>query len=228
MLTSRYHLRPRHFCSMGAMTLAAFAAVLQQSPATAGTRPATTDALIRPQQADRPDVQDLDAYRVVVAERAVEHREHVDHEEHLAHQSYLALERRQAREQAYALQHVRRHIFPVVTAQVSDPSPQPAPAPQQAPGSPQEYALSLVGPAEFGCLDELWEQESGWNAYADNPSSGAYGIPQALPGDKMASAGPDWQTDADTQIKWGVLDYIDPTYGSPCAAWQHEEADGWY
>ena len=62
---------------------------------------------------------------------------------------------------------------------------------------------------------------------ASNPSTGAYGIPQALPGSKMASAGPDWQTSAATQIRWG-LGYIESTYGSPCAAWSHEQADGWY
>ena len=69
--------------------------------------------------------------------------------------------------------------------------------------------------------------ESGWNVYASNPTSGAYGIPQALPGSKMASAGADWQTDAATQIRWG-LGYIQSTYGSPCGAWAHEQADGWY
>ena len=64
----------------------------------------------------------------------------------------------------------------------------------------------------------------GYNA---ENASGAYGIPQALPGSKMASAGADWQTDPTTQIKWG-LGYIKSTYGTPCAAWAHEEADGWY
>ena len=62
---------------------------------------------------------------------------------------------------------------------------------------------------------------------AYNAGSGAFGIPQALPGSRMASAGPDWQTNAATQIKWG-LDYIKGTYGSPCGAWSHEEATGWY
>jgi len=95
-------------------------------------------------------------------------------------------------------------------------------------GSPRGYAESLVGPAQFACLDPLWDRESGWNAYAQNPSSGAYGIPQALPGSKMASAGPDWATNPDTQVRWGVLDYIDPVYGSPCAALAHENAVGWY
>jgi hypothetical protein len=80
---------------------------------------------------------------------------------------------------------------------------------------------------QFSCLDALWTHESGWNVYARNPSSGAYGIPQALPGDKMASAGPDWPANAATQIRWG-LTYIQGRYGSPCAAWAHEQAKGWY
>ena len=77
------------------------------------------------------------------------------------------------------------------------------------------------------CLVSLWNVESGWNVTATNPSSGAYGIPQALPGSKMASAGADWQTSAATQIRWG-LGYIKSVYGSPCGAWGHEQADGWY
>jgi hypothetical protein len=104
-------------------------------------------------------------------------------------------------------------------------SPQPS-------GSPQHIAMGMLGSfgwssSQFGCLDSLWNAESGWNVYASNPSSGAYGIPQALPGSKMASAGPDWQSNAATQIRWG-LGYIKGLYGSPCGAWAHEEADGWY
>lgn len=80
---------------------------------------------------------------------------------------------------------------------------------------------------QFTCLDRLWTRESSWNHRARNPSSGAYGIPQALPGEKMASAGPDWRTNALTQIRWG-LDYIRDRYGSPCAAWGHTAVTGWY
>lgn len=99
-------------------------------------------------------------------------------------------------------------------------------------GSPQQIAQALVlqhgwDSSEFTCLDELWNRESGWNVYASNPSSGAYGIPQALPGSKMAEAGPDWQTSALTQIRWG-LDYIASTYGSPCSALEHSNATGYY
>ena len=83
------------------------------------------------------------------------------------------------------------------------------------------------GADQFGCLVSLWDRESGWNVYAQNPSSGAYGIPQALPGSKMGSAGGDWQTNAATQIAWG-LGYIADRYGSPCGAWSHSESAGWY
>jgi hypothetical protein len=80
--------------------------------------------------------------------------------------------------------------------------------------------------SQFGCLVNLWNKESHWNTHASNPS-GAYGIPQALPGSKMASAGPDWQNDPRTQIKWG-MGYIKDRYSSPCDAWSHSESTGWY
>ncbi|WP_146159319.1 transglycosylase SLT domain-containing protein [Allonocardiopsis opalescens] len=83
------------------------------------------------------------------------------------------------------------------------------------------------GESEWPCLDSLWERESNWNHQAQNPSSGAYGIPQALPGTKMATAGDDWETNPATQITWG-LGYIEDRYGSPCGAWEHSEANGWY
>lgn len=83
------------------------------------------------------------------------------------------------------------------------------------------------GEDQFGCLDKLWTRESGWKVTADNPTSSAYGIPQALPGRKMAAAGADWQTNADTQIRWG-LDYVSARYGTPCKAWAHSRTHGWY
>jgi hypothetical protein len=81
--------------------------------------------------------------------------------------------------------------------------------------------------SQFGCLDSLWERESHWNVHADNPNSSAYGIPQALPGSKMASAGADWADNPVTQIRWG-LGYIEDRYGSPCGAWAHSQGHGWY
>ena len=97
---------------------------------------------------------------------------------------------------------------------------------------PRDVARSLLadygfGADQFSCLDSLYTRESGWNVSADNPSSSAYGIPQALPGEKMASAGADWATNPVTQIRWG-LGYIQDVYGSPCGAWGHSQATGWY
>ena len=80
---------------------------------------------------------------------------------------------------------------------------------------------------QFSCLVKLWNRESGWNYQAYNASSGATGIPQALPGSKMASAGSDWATNPATQIKWG-LGYISERYSNPCGAWAHSESVGWY
>ena len=97
-------------------------------------------------------------------------------------------------------------------------------------GSPRSIAQAQLAQRgwsdQYGCLDSLWSKESGWNVYAAN-SSGAYGIPQALPGSKMASAGSDWRTNPATQIRWG-LGYIASSYGSPCAAWQHSQNHNWY
>ena len=83
------------------------------------------------------------------------------------------------------------------------------------------------GDDEFSCLQSLWNRESGWNYQAENASSGAYGIPQALPGSKMSSVAGDWATNPATQITWG-LGYIQGRYGTPCSAWAHSESVGWY
>ncbi|WP_279367184.1 lytic transglycosylase domain-containing protein [Microbacterium testaceum] len=83
------------------------------------------------------------------------------------------------------------------------------------------------GDDQMSCLVSLWNKESGWNYKAYNSGSGAYGIPQALPGSKMSSAGADWQTNAATQVSWG-LGYISGRYGTPCGAWGHSQSTGWY
>ncbi|MCA9342889.1 DUF348 domain-containing protein [Candidatus Saccharibacteria bacterium] len=80
---------------------------------------------------------------------------------------------------------------------------------------------------QFYCLYQLWQKESGWSTTAGNPSSGAYGIPQALPGTKMATVGSDWRSNPATQISWG-MGYIAGRYGTPCAAWSTSQARGWY
>ncbi|MDL9979951.1 lytic transglycosylase domain-containing protein [Microbacterium candidum] len=122
------------------------------------------------------------------------------------------------------------------------PKPKPSPNAQAAaawkapfvvpnPGSAQAIAYDMVkargwGDDQFACLVALWNRESGWRVNAYN-SSGAYGIPQALPGSKMGAYGADWQTNPATQIQWG-LGYISGRYGTPCGAWGHSQSTGWY
>lgn len=131
---------------------------------------------------------------------------------------------------------------------VPKPTPTPVPAKQTGaaasgaswsppfvspdPGSAQAIAYGVVqangwGDDQFACLVALWNKESGWRVNAFNAGSGAYGIPQALPGRKMASAGADWETNPATQIAWG-LGYIGGRYGTPCGAWGHSQSSGWY
>ena len=80
---------------------------------------------------------------------------------------------------------------------------------------------------EFSCLSALWERESSWDVHASNATSGAYGIPQALPGGKMSGYGSDWESNPVTQIQWGLA-YIRDSYGTPCGAWSTFQSKGWY
>ncbi len=91
----------------------------------------------------------------------------------------------------------------------------------------QAMARQMVPADQFQCFSNIVNHESTWNYQASNPSSGAYGLMQALPGSKMSSAGADWQTNPATQIKWG-LSYMDDRYGSPCGAWSFWQANNWY
>ncbi|WP_282692013.1 transglycosylase SLT domain-containing protein [Streptomyces sp. CC208A] len=93
--------------------------------------------------------------------------------------------------------------------------------------SPQEIAKQIVPASQYASFSKIVSHESGWNHKATNSSSGAYGLVQALPGSKMASAGADWKTNPATQIKWG-LKYMNERYGSPNAAWAFWQANGWY
>lgn len=121
--------------------------------------------------------------------------------------------------------------------EVVKPKPKPTTATAPAagipdPGTAKAIAYELLtargwGQSEFDCLVALWNKESGWNHFAHNKRSGAYGIPQALPGNKMASAGADWATNPRTQIVWG-LGYIQGRYGTPCGAWAKSQSSGWY
>ncbi|MEV6975095.1 transglycosylase SLT domain-containing protein [Kitasatospora sp. NPDC093806] len=103
-----------------------------------------------------------------------------------------------------------------------------APAVSVSPGSVQETAQQIIGnDAQFQCFSQIVKRESGWDYTATNKSSGAYGLVQALPGTKMASAGADWRTNPATQIKWG-LNYMNSRYGSPCGAWSFWQSHHWY
>ncbi|MFF5491128.1 transglycosylase SLT domain-containing protein [Streptomyces virginiae] len=99
---------------------------------------------------------------------------------------------------------------------------------QAAPTSAKAIAQQMIkDPDQFAAFDKIISHESGWNHTATNPSSGAYGLAQALPASKMASAGADWKTNPATQIKWG-LDYMNDRYGSPVGAWNFWSANHWY
>jgi hypothetical protein len=111
------------------------------------------------------------------------------------------------------------------TAVAGEPPADPTAAQQDAESMLAAYGWDNT--TQWTCLYNLWERESTWDVYADNLSSGAYGIPQSLPADKMAMFGSDWQTDPVTQIKWGLW-YINTTYGTPCNAWQNEVIYGAY
>lgn len=118
-----------------------------------------------------------------------------------------------------------------VAANLATSAPEVLPA-DIDPDSNRALGYSLM--LQFGAaadqwryLDALWQRESGWNHLAENPSSGAYGIPQSLPGEKMAAVAPDWRTNPETQITWGLA-YIAARYGNPQGAWEHSERVGWY
>ena len=96
-----------------------------------------------------------------------------------------------------------------------------------ATASPQAIAAQIVPAGQLASFNQIISHESGWNVHATNASSGAYGLAQALPGSKMATAGADWKTNPKTQIKW-ALDYMNNRYGSPNAAWSFWQTHHWY
>ncbi|GAA1974487.1 transglycosylase SLT domain-containing protein [Kitasatospora viridis] len=113
-------------------------------------------------------------------------------------------------------------------SELASTSTDSAPATSASPGSVQALAQGIIGDStQFQCFSNIVTRESGWNYQAVNPSSGSYGLVQALPGSKMASAGADWRTNPATQIKWG-LGYMNDRYGSPCGAWSFWQAHSWY
>jgi hypothetical protein len=171
------------------------------------------------------------AAKAAAAKAAQEHAAHVAHQQHaqiLAARAAAAQKAAAAKAAAAKAAAAKAAAAKAAAAKTAQQATAAVATPS---GSPQQIAQELLAQdgmgGQFSCLDSLWQRESGWSVTASNASSGAYGIPQALPGSKMESAGSDWQTNPETQIKWG-LQYIDSTYGSPCGAWSHEESSGWY
>ncbi|WP_176819076.1 lytic transglycosylase domain-containing protein [Quadrisphaera sp. DSM 44207] len=152
----------------------------------------------------------------------------VDDPDRLAEERRLAEEQRRAAEAEAARQAEEAARQAEVAAREAEHRARVA----AAVADPRSVARALAaergwGRQQFSCLDALWTKESGWEHTADNPTSSAYGIPQSLPGRKMASAGADWETNPITQITWG-LGYIADAYGTPCGAWAHSERVDWY
>ncbi len=107
---------------------------------------------------------------------------------------------------------------PTATTARAAPALSPAPVPTPSVDDARSFALARIGAVQFSCLDALWQHESDWDPSAENPTSGAYGIAQALPAAKMASIAKDWMSNPITQVSWG-LEYIAARYGSACNAW---------
>ena len=130
---------------------------------------------------------------------------------------------------------LRAFTAPNITTPIIPITPKPEPVKEpvrEEPKSSRSIAREKIetfgwDEKQFECLENLWEKESNWNHEAANPKSSAYGIPQALPGERMSSEGEDWQTNPKTQIRWG-LKYIYNRYEKPCNAWQFWIKNNWY
>jgi len=216
--------------ALAAVTVTATAAVTASAAAGSATS-ATRAAHTAVRQSAGLRSADLTSY--AIPDRPLQNfRAHIalEHVQQIAADARIAAARAAAQRAAAQRAAARRAAANAAAAQTAPAQTTEAAA--EPSGSAQQIALGMLSSfgwssSQFSCLVSLWGRESGWNVYASNPSSGAYGIPQALPGLKMASAGADWASDAATQIRWG-LGYIQASYGSPCAAWDHSEAVGWY
>ncbi|WP_063836931.1 aggregation-promoting factor C-terminal-like domain-containing protein [Phaeacidiphilus oryzae] len=154
------------------------------------------------------------------------HQRHLTHQGHLNHAAAVSAHQDHLAHLAHS-SHAAAAAAPAATASTGV-STRAVSATTSAPsGSPQQIAAQLVPADQLASFEQIISHESGWNVHATNASSGAYGLGQALPGSKMASAGADWQNSAATQIKW-ALSYMNDRYGSPNAAWASWQANGWY
>ena len=195
-----------------------------------GTRPVTVDALEA--QAAEASVETAAAKKAAQADQA--RQAAADQKAAAAKAAAKEAADRKAAEKRAAAEAVKKRA--AQEAAQAKAAKEKAAAEAQAarnnPAGAKAYAEAALasfgwGAGELGCLETLWHKESEWDLNATNPSSGAYGIPQALPGNKMAAAGADWQTNVQTQVDWG-LGYIESRYGSPCSALNFHLANNWY
>lgn len=230
-MTHTSHRRTRTPGRRRSVAVASAISVLATAAAvTAGTvvttEPVTVDAAVSA-PAEAPAALGLTA--ADFAEREQRISRSIERQERQERQEQRERERRQAeREAERQAERERRAAERAEAAEAAEAERQE----QLRSADPRQIAQSLMpeyglSAGEFSCLDQLWQKESEWDATAANPTSSAYGIPQALPGSKMSSAGADWETNPATQIRWG-LGYIRDRYGSACSAWSHSQANNWY
>ncbi|MFC4497222.1 transglycosylase SLT domain-containing protein [Streptomyces ovatisporus] len=186
---------------------------------TAGSEPAARPIALQT-AVDSPAAQKVD---IDAQTTAADGRARTDAEDEARKKAEARAEARQeAAEQAKKAERERQRKQAASRSAERSKSASAAPS-----GSPKQIARQIIGSEQqFQCFSNIVERESGWDVHAQNPS-GAYGLVQALPGSKMASAGPDWRNNAATQIKWG-LGYMKDRYGSPCGAWSFWQANNWY
>ena len=225
---ARDHTHPRNIVLATAVLAAATvvgAGVSIGTSALAGSTPASDDVQAVPDVLTSDDKKGHSREQTRYA-AAVEARGAAERSRKAAEEAARKAAEEQARKDAEAKAAAKAEAERVAAADRA------ARAAERAVANPRSVARAMLadhgwGDGQFNCLDSLWTRESNWNYRAENPSSGAYGIPQALPGDKMASAGSDWRTNPATQIEWG-LGYISDVYGTPCGAWEHSQSAGWY
>jgi hypothetical protein len=221
----RHHLRPPAIAVAVLGVLAVLVVALTAAALPADDSAATDDQARAAESARAESAERVDQGRAGVE---------ADRQEALLAQRAAEEARRQAEaeEKARAEAEAQAEAAARAEAERKAAEERAARSAERAAADPKAIARELMGGHgwggdQFSCLEQLWEKESGWDHTAQNPSSGAYGIPQALPGSKMASAGSDWQTDPATQIEWG-LGYIAERYGTPCSAWGHSQSANWY
>ena len=230
MISHQHRLRPAWF-AVAALSVITAVVVALTATASPSAEQAAASSVAAEQQAARAEARERAEQARVRAEAdrqaALEVQRAAEEAARLAAEAEAQrVAEEAARAQAEAEEAAR------VEAERQAAAEQAARSAERSAADPKSVARAMLGEYgwggdQFSCLEKLWQKESNWDHTAKNRSSGAYGIPQSLPGSKMASAGSDWQTNPATQIAWG-LGYIAERYGSPCSAWGHSQAKNWY